>query len=238
MYIFIWHKFTTLFGEEGSGSWLAVSELDCQFYLTGVEIWEELLYGQLRLRHRTPSLPSWQFPEIDSRFPQTHCWHWMSRDPYTVFCNRSGLIQGPTNLIALRCHPPNAFAGCHCLYGTYCAFASRCCLSQRGCTNSKPIRKCCSYQLIIVLLVPWSSDTWWLQWLHIVTKIDSCWMGVRLLSPQGCQEKEWLIVPWYCQSMRGCPLMLLVVRCWLSDEIGVHHYKLSVESRDGHFCFY
>ena len=101
-------------------------------------------------------------------FRQTVCQHRLGRGPHWQFCKSIHPRQSPTNLLALRCLPPYAFADGQHQWGTYSAFAFRCCLCQRGCTKSKPIRICCSYLLSIVLMVPWRDVTGWLQWQCIV----------------------------------------------------------------------
>jgi len=163
------HNFTSLFSEERLGSWLAIHELGCQCYWTGLETCEYLLCGQLHLRHQTPWLPYSECRALPCSFPQTVCRHRLGRGPHYEFCKRIDLRQCPTNLLAPRCHPSYAFASSQYRWGTHSAFASRCSRSLRGCTKSNPIRKCCSYLLSIVLLVPWRRVTGWLQWLCIVS---------------------------------------------------------------------
>ena len=59
-----------------------------------------------------------------------------------------------------------------------------------------------------------------------------------VITSTGCQEKEELIGPRYCQIMRGWIFLLLLARCWLLDELGVQNKKELVKSRDSHFCPY
>jgi len=92
-----------------------------------------------------------------------------------------------------------------------------CCLSRRGCAKSKPVSKCCSYLMTIVLLVAWRGVMGWLQGLYCQRK-DLMLHVSAVIPPPGCPKKEWLIAARYCQSaMWGSTFLLLLVCSWYSQ---------------------
>jgi len=162
------NDFTRQLGKEHAGSWLEICKFGYQCNWTGLETCEYIECGYVYWRGQTIRLLFAEFCALLCSFRQTVCWHQLHSGPCYKFCQTIHLWQCPTNHLAPDVTHLVLVWTASIDGGTCSAFAISCCLCQRGCSMANRIRKCCSYQLNIVLLVPCRRVTYSLQSLYIV----------------------------------------------------------------------